>query len=226
MVSVFLLILVVVGAYLVVTAGSTAYELTGLDRETARFQALSAFTGTGFTTRVSQLVVAHPMRRRITETLILLGYASTATVVASLVASVGQETYLETLINLGIMAALLAVGWSALRKYRSQVVEDFFRRFLAPRITGDRVPHEELLLYQKGFGLSRIEVPTDSRVIGRSLRQLRLRTSHRVQVLAVEEGEDVHPIPDPDWLFEPGQHLIVYGDMRSLQDAFGPEDGS
>ena len=76
-----IVVLIVLVAYVIVVAGATAYELTGMDRETARFQALSAFTGTGFTTRVSELVVRHPARRRITSTLIILGYAGTATTV-------------------------------------------------------------------------------------------------------------------------------------------------
>ena len=39
-----------------------------------------------------------------------------------------------------------------------------------------------------------------------------------------EEEDDFHPIPDADWSFEPGQQLIVYGDLQALQAAFGPEE--
>jgi hypothetical protein len=45
-------------------------------------------------------------------------------------------------------------------------------------------------------------------------------------VLAVEERDDVYPIPDPKWRFESGQHLIVYGRSESVQGAFGPEISS
>ncbi|MBN2799991.1 MAG: TrkA C-terminal domain-containing protein [Deltaproteobacteria bacterium] len=221
MVGVFLLPLVVLGAYIVVVAGATAYELTGLDRETARFQALSAFTGTGFTTRVSELVVSHPLRRRITSTLIITGYASTATVVASLVASVGRDTVTETASNLLLLVPFALLLYLGLRYLGPNVVGDTARRYLAPRLTGDSVPHEELLLYKKGFGITRIEIPPGSRVAGRSLRQLDLR-AQRLQVLAVEETHDVHPVPDPDWIFAVGQHLIVYGDLSRLQEAFAP----
>lgn len=39
--------------------------MTGLDINIARFQALSAFTGTSFTTKEAEDVVDHPQRRRI-----------------------------------------------------------------------------------------------------------------------------------------------------------------
>ena len=222
MASVIILVLIVIVSYVIVTAGSIAYELTGLDRETARFQALSAFTGAGFTTRVSQRVVGHPLRRRITSTLIILGYGGTASVIASLVTSVNVDSWWDTMINLGILVLAGALTWVLLRTFGSILLSDVIRRILLPRLTGDRVPHEELLLYKVGYGITRIEVPPDSRVIGKSLRELDLRALN-VQLLAVEEDDDVHHIPDPDWRFRAGHHLIVYGELRNVQVAFGPE---
>lgn len=222
MASVLVLVLIVIVSYIIVTAGSIAYELTGLDRETSRFQALSAFTGTGFTTRVSQRVVGHPVRRRITSTLIILGYGGTASVIASLVTSVDHDSWFNTVTNVGTLILAGIVSWILLRTFGSILLSDVIRRILLPRLTGDRVPHEELLLYKAGFGITRIEVPPRSRVIGRTLRELDLR-AYNVQILAVEESDDVHPIPDPDWTFQQGNHLIVYGELRKVQVAFSPD---
>jgi hypothetical protein len=224
MVSVFLLVLTIVSAYVVVIAGSIAYELTGLERETAHFQALSAFTGTGFTTRVTERVVNHPVRRRITIALILLGYAGTATVVASLVTSVNTGSFGMSIRNLAVLALAGLGMWWALRKLGGRVLGDRLRRLLARRMRED-VPHEELLLYKQGFGISRIEVPPISRVLGKPLRELDLR-ARKIQVLAIEDGEDVHAIPDPDWLFEPGQHVVLYGEVAAMQEAFRPWEGT
>ena len=48
-------------SFLVVRAAAIAFMLTGLDRHKAIFQALSAFTGTGFTTREAERVTSHPV---------------------------------------------------------------------------------------------------------------------------------------------------------------------
>ena len=45
--------------------GSVALEATGMERARARFQAMSALTGTGFTTREAENIVGHPRRRLI-----------------------------------------------------------------------------------------------------------------------------------------------------------------
>lgn len=223
MVSVFLLILTIISAYVVVIAGSIAYELTGLDHETAHFQALSAFTGTGFTTRSSERVVSNPVRRRVTIALILLGYAGTATVVASLVTSVNTGSFGLSLRNLATLALAGAGMWWALQRLGGRVFGDRLRRFLARRMH-EEVPHEELLLYKEGFGISRIEVPVASRVSGKRLREIDLRAS-RVQVLAIEDGDTVHAVPDPDWVFHQGQHVVLYGALAGMVDAFRPWEG-
>jgi hypothetical protein len=79
-------LLVVVGISLLITRIATvALVSTGLSKEAARFQARSAFSGSGFTTSEAENVVNHPVRRRIIMLLMLLGNAGFVTVVSSLI---------------------------------------------------------------------------------------------------------------------------------------------
>ena len=81
-------IFIIIGvSYLIVRIATVALTLTGMDEEKARFQALSAFTGTGFTTTEAEIVVKHPVRRKIVMTLMVLGNAGLASVIASLILS-------------------------------------------------------------------------------------------------------------------------------------------
>ncbi len=219
MVSMLVTGVIILLVYIIVAAGSLAYELTGLDRQTARFQALSAFTGTGFTTRAAELVVRHGVRRRITAVLMVMGYAGTASAVASLLSSFTQNDYETVLRNLAFLVGGFLISFPVVSRL-GRPLGDWMRRVLTVKLVGESVPHEELLLYKRGYGITRIEVPAGSRVEGKALRELDLRRM-KVQVLAVEEHNDVHPIPDPSWTFEAGQHLIVYGSLADVQKAFG-----
>lgn len=220
MASVIAFVLVVVFAYLVVLVAATAYELTGLDRETARFQAFSAFTGAGFTTRASEAVVRHPQRRRITLSLIVLGYACSATVVAALVTSVDSDSFLASVENFALLAVSMVSLYLVYRRTGvHQWATDRVRRYLTVRLAHEDVPHEELLMYKQGFAITRIEVPAGSRVNGLKVREMDLR-SYRLQILAVESGSDVHAIPDPDYILHEGDHIILYGDVAKVQTAF------
>ena len=75
MVPLISLMIIILFSIIVVRIGTVALEMTGLSREVARFQAQSAFTGTGFTTAESEHVVSHPARRRIIRILIFIGNA-------------------------------------------------------------------------------------------------------------------------------------------------------
>ena len=66
-------LLVIIISFLVIRAGTIALMMTGMDRKKASFQALSAFTRAGFTTREAEAVVNNPQRRRIITWLIILG---------------------------------------------------------------------------------------------------------------------------------------------------------
>ena len=87
MTPVFLLLISIVIAFIVVRVGAVALGLTGIPWEEAKFQALSAFTNAGFTTRESEQITRHPVRRRIASILIVLGNAGLIAVVGSFAGS-------------------------------------------------------------------------------------------------------------------------------------------
>ena len=59
------LLVIALVSLLAVRVAATALMMTGLSWDTASFQAYSAFFGVGFTTKEAELVVNHPVRRRI-----------------------------------------------------------------------------------------------------------------------------------------------------------------
>jgi hypothetical protein len=222
MTAVIPLLFALIVSRVIVHAGATAFELTGLDKNKAKFQALSAFTGAGFTTRESEQAIATPVRRRITSFLMTGGYAGTASVVATAILSMDMNSTSGTLKNVAVLVAVGAIATILVRKYgHGSWLVDFIRRELTKRMTADEVPHEDLISYQTGFGVTRIEVPTGSRVSGSRLRDLDFR-QFQLQVLAIEEGHELLPVPHPDTVIVPHQHLILYGRLASVQEMFRP----
>jgi len=58
-------LLVIFVSFLIVKAAAVALMMSGMDSKRALFQALSAFSGTGFTTKEAEFVMNHPTRRRV-----------------------------------------------------------------------------------------------------------------------------------------------------------------
>ena len=106
--------LTVLGLSLVITRiATTALSLTGLSWEAAKFQARSAFTGTGFTTSEAESVVHHPVRRKVIMWLMVARSAGLVSILISLILSFGNSGVdeLPRLVRLGWLVAGVAVLW-------------------------------------------------------------------------------------------------------------------
>jgi len=92
-----------------------ALVATGLPPDVARFQARSAFTGVGFTTDESSVIVRHPQRRKVAFHLMMLGNLGTATVVASLIIGLLAPGPLGGNVRFLVVLGALVVAFLVLR---------------------------------------------------------------------------------------------------------------
>ena len=217
--AILILVTVLLLSFLVVRIGAVLLELTGLDEERARFQALSAFTGTGFTTSEAESVVIHPFRRRIITTLIILGNAGIVSVIGSLVASFWQKSSYEMLKNL----LILLIGiWVIYRLSRSQRVKEQLRRKIKSRLEKSehfhRVAFDYLLQQAKGYGVVRVKIPPDSPVAGKSLKELGT-TKKSLLILSIERDDRLIPVPGADDVLQAGDVLLCFGQLNQVEKA-------
>jgi hypothetical protein len=70
--------------FFVLELSITILKITGLDHKVARFQVVSMLTSTGFTTKESELILRHPIRRKIAVFLILFGVFSLAVFISTI----------------------------------------------------------------------------------------------------------------------------------------------
>ena len=157
--SVVILIIIVVASLICVRAGAIALELTGMERDKARFQALSAFTNTGFTTRETEEITHFPIRRKIVTALIVLGHDGTVSVIATFATSILQREPLYTVMNLGIIiVSLYLIYRLALWRGLTARMREFFRRQLLKRYGLCCPSLEEMLKVHEGFGVVRLVI--------------------------------------------------------------------
>jgi len=117
MIAIFSLFTIAILSLLVTRIAAMALMFTGLSREAARFQARSAFSGVGYTTTESELIMNHPVRRKIIMLIMLLGNIGIATVVAtvivSLLSAASSENWLRNvLLFIGCLGLLWIIAVS------------------------------------------------------------------------------------------------------------------
>ena len=89
------LILIFGLSFFFIRVASVALQLTGMSKQDARFQSLSALSGTGFTSRESELIVNYPIRRKIIAWLMILGNLGVVSIASTTMISfvhVGADT--------------------------------------------------------------------------------------------------------------------------------------
>jgi len=217
-----LLFAIILASLLIIRAGAIALELTGMDPPKARFQALSAFTNTGFTTREAEEITNLPIRRRIITVLIVLGYAETVGVIATFATSLSQRNLAYSLVRIIIMLAVLyglyrLASWRGLTKPAANA----FRRFLAKRYDIRAPSLEQMLRIGEGFGVIRAVVPIESRLAGRPLVDLALK-AHQIQILAIIRNDETITIPSGYDELLAGDTIVCYGDIQAVKRLFSP----
>lgn len=195
--------------------GSIALEATGLQRTKARFQALSALAGTGFTTRESELIVNHPKRRRITSWLIFLGSLGIVSFIVLVVLFVRAGLTAPSPVHLGILLGIitlivLLIKFRAIDKVTDAILRRRYKQGSQP------VMATEELLYQIGdYAVAHIAVRGKERVRGIRLMDSGL-LQQGVNVLAIERGRQFIHFPKPQEMVLAGDYLLCYGKVEAI----------
>jgi hypothetical protein len=221
-------LLIVVTLGLIITRVATvALRTTGLSTEVARFQARSAFSGVGFTTIESEDILAHPARRRIIQSLMLLSGAGVAGTLASLLLSfTGTSGYRQPAGRIAVLVVGLFILWrlassSWVDARLSRAIERALRRWT------DLEARDYVRLLQIGgsYSIDEIEVEHDDWVEGRPLRDLRLNREG-VVVLGVRRADGRYVgVPSGATTIQAGDTVIVYGEAQQLDELRDRKEG-
>ena len=87
MIAALSLLLIFAVSFFVLRLAAVALRLTGLPEQNAKFQAMSALTGTGYTTTEAEMVVNYPVRRKIIAWLMIFGNLGIVSVLSTLMIS-------------------------------------------------------------------------------------------------------------------------------------------
>src|SRR4030042_2843451 len=146
--------IVLVISFIVVRIGAIAFQLTGLEWSLAKFQALSCFSGTGFTTKESELIVSNPQRRKIASVLIVLGNAGLVTLIATFANSIRPRTGATAMpwISLAVIILIILVVYKLFTNIGfAGKVTNTLRRFVVKKEIIKSVTAEELLIATGGY---------------------------------------------------------------------------
>ena len=213
MTAIITLIFIALFSFLAIKVATIALMMTGLSFDTASFQSYSAFFGVGFTTREAELVVNHPVRRRIIRDLILVGNIGLTSALATMVATFvqGNNVFESLMIILAAVAIALVISYIGRLRWFRKALDRIIAYSLSRAGLVRALDYELLLRVDHGYVVSEYLVEDGNPLVGKMLRHSRPWDSG-VVILAVRRNDVLLPgIPGPSDVIEVGDVLVIYG---------------
>jgi amino acid transporter len=194
--------------------GSVALEATGMERSRARFQAMSALTGTGFTTREAENIVGHPRRRLIIGWMMFLGSVGIILFLLILLVIIvvgikpAKPTSAVTLVLSALPAVFLMVlYWIGVLDKLATVIVNWLKR--SGYFTSE-LSIKETIHHSGDYSIARLTMGRKAPEVGCKISDISL-AKHNITILAIERGERTLSFPKAKEIVLAGDHLLCYG---------------
>lgn len=201
---------------LVLWIGSMALEATGMERSVARFQALSALSGVGFTTSRSESIVEHPRRRRVVSYLIFLGNTGIIALLLLVIvyarAGIAPPSTPNIAITVGVLVVIGLAIWLGLVDRISNALLKLTRKERAYKGIAQKI-----LLQAGDYAVVKLTIGGDARIAGLSVKETGLQ-QRNITLLAIERGDTILSQPQLEEKLLPGDSLLCYGKVTSTTD--------
>ena len=230
------LILSFVAVYLfVIEAFSVAFRLTGLATKKIKFQVASLFTGTGFTTGESELIVNDERRRNIAVTCMYTSHIFSVVImgllinlIISLVASINNkvavtaETFtswyaIAFYISLFIFVVVLFIKIPPINRRFQNLLE----RIAVAMFKSNR--KNNIVTVIDSYGKNAIaeillnKIPDFAKET--TLFDMQLNKKYTINILSIKRGKSTIEVTK-DTMFAEGDVIIVFGLVHDIKEAF------
>jgi hypothetical protein len=201
----------------VIEISSSLLQLTGLKPDIARYQAISMLTGTGFTTDESKLIIDHPVRRKISEFLILFGAFSLAVIISSISSILSNDFRIPTLaVICGLLGLLLLILKTPFIKER---LTSKMKREIKGHFAFAELPIRDALYFSESDTVTKLIVLEDFQYKNRPLKEM-LRFNEDIHVLLIIRGEQAVRQNLYETVLQEGDQIVLYGNKHVIHQRF------
>lgn len=212
-------LLIVIFLFLFATRVATLILImTGLSHSVAKFQARSAITGTGFTTAEAELMMRHPLRRKVALTMMLFGHVGIiATMSTAIISFVTFKHHLDLAQRIGFL--ILGLGFF-FYVCKSRKFELHFTRlasyFLKKYLTVESDDPGSLFHLPDDYRITELILSPTHPWAHKSLSDCHPDT-HRITVLGIMKKTKYLGHPPMQTIVEPNDILFLYGTVTDLK---------
>ena len=228
------LILAVISLYMFsIEAFFVAFKLTGLATNKIKFQVASLFTGSGFTTNESEIIVNDERRRKIAVACMYIGHIFSVAImglVTNVIISVVTLQYTNTnimesplwyfivfYVSLGLFLLVLILKIPPINRRFQAMLEKMAINMSKKNRNTNIIT--VLDLYGKNAIAEVILNNIPEFAVEKTLSEMQLTKKYLISVLSIKRGKRVLEVTK-DTMFVKGDVLVLYGVTRDIKNAF------
>ncbi|KIL73008.1 TrkA C-terminal domain-containing protein [Bacillus badius] len=193
------------------------FNLTGLEEEVSRYQVVSMLTNTGFTTDEAQLIIDHPVRRRLSMFLILFGAFSLAVIISSITNILSSDLRLKELmiINLVLLVLLMTGKTPIIRKKLKTKLNSEMEK----KLEISELPIKDALYLEEDDLVTDIVIEEDSPFIDAKAKDI-IGKEEDISILFIKRGKVSIRHKLYDETLHEGDQLFIYGNKQAIEKKF------
>lgn len=218
---IYLFVVFTIGFIVIIEVFTVLFQLTGISKSKARFQVISILTGTGFTTKESEIITSSKIRRNIAQLIMIFGYTSSATIVTilfSVVRSADKISWFDLLfVILSFAIIFFIVSQSKFRKKADKIIENLATRALFGKNTNTIVIKDS---YDNDMVLAEIVIKVMPEIFKGKKLQDTTMSKLGISVLVVERIGTVVANVTRDTILLKDDTVTVFGPQDIIDEVF------
>lgn len=207
---------------LVIEVSVIMFNITGLEKPVSRYQVISMLTGTGFTTDESQLIIDHPIRRKISAFLILFGAFSLAVIISAITNMLSNDLRLtELLVINAVLLIILLIGKTPSLRNKLQGRFDYE---MHKNLDISELPIKNALYLNENDVVTEVAIEEGSDLVGTEMLDL-FEKEEDITLLFIKRGEINIRNTMHNESIQAGDDLFLYGNKEEIERKFLNKNG-
>ena len=197
------------------------FNLTGLEASVSRYQVISMLTNTGFTTDEAQLIIDHPVRRRLSMFLILFGAFSLAVVISSITNILSGDLRLKELMVINVI--LLVILMTGKTPFIRESLKKKLNSEMEKKLEISELPIKDALYLDEDDLVTDVVIEKNSKFVGIKAADL-VERDEDISILFIKRGKvNIRNKLDEEKIQE-GDQLFIYGNQKEIEKKFLEKD--
>ena len=202
------------------------FRISGLTKEKSKFQVISMFTNSGFTTNESEMVVNSKIRRKIAVACMITGTIFNVIIVSLIINLLfnikpeeARESYFYIILVFSVFVLLLIIIEVPFVK---RIIEKIIKVIAEKFINSNKV--ENIITVLDMYGKNAIvEVRLNflpEFLSEKSLIECNFKANYGLNVLLIKRKERVIDVTK-DTIIQVNDNVVIFGELQNIKDLFG-----